>query len=90
MYVQSIFLRNRNVGGTWNYEHNRKIGDSHIRLGDDDTEYSTSNTIIVASVTDGGFWEASSLISGRYLTIRRDVTSSIPDVNYNLREIKLY
>ena len=51
------------------------IGDSHIRLGNDSAALSTINTMIVDDITDGGFFEATSLLSGRYLTIRRDLAS---------------
>ena len=50
---------------------------SHFRLGDDPTEYSTSNVIVKESVVSGGFFELWPIVSGRYLTIRRD--EPIPD-----------
>ena len=65
------------------------MGDSHIRIGDDSTELSTLNTMIVDNITDGGFFEASSLLSGRYLSIRRDTVSPI-DNGYNLYQLKAF
>ena len=66
---------------------------SHIRIGDDSTEYSINNSIIVENITDSGFFEASLLLSGRFLTIRRNQSPylSIPFYNYmNLHTVKAY
>ena len=49
------------------------MGACHIRIGEDDTEYGTSNPTIVENLADGGLFESTSLLSGRYLTLRRDV-----------------
>ena len=48
------------------------MGACHIRIGDDATEYGQSNPTIVENIADGGLFEATSLLSGRYLTLRRN------------------
>ena len=65
------------------------MGDSHIRIGDDSAPLSNSNVMIVNSVVDGGFFEATSLLSGRYLSIRRDTSSPLGS-NYNLFQLKAF
>ena len=85
MPVQSVFIYNR----ANNWPVPRRIGVSHIRIGDDSNEYSTNNTKIVDNITDGGFFEASRLLSGRYLTLRRDLASPI-DNYMDFRNLKAY
>ena len=65
------------------------MGDSHIRIGDDSAPLSNSNVMIVNSVVDGGFFEATSLLPGRYLTIRRDTSSPKGNI-YNIFQLKAY
>ena len=48
------------------------MGITHIRIGDDSEEYSTNNEKIVDNITDGGFFEATEIFSGKYITVRRD------------------
>ena len=82
-YIQSIFVLNRNGN------YSRRIGDSHIRIGDDSTVLSTTNVMIVDDITDGGFFEATSLLSGRYLSIRRD-SVVVYGNSYNLFCLKAF
>ena len=90
MPVQSVFLLNRAT----DVNVQKRIGVSHIRIGDDPTEYSINNSIIVENITDSGFFEASLLLSGRYLTIRRNQRSPNLSSPYydamNLHTLKAY
>ena len=65
------------------------MGVTHLRIGNDSAVFSTINEMIVDNITAGGFFEASSLLSGRYLTIRRDLTSPRDDY-YVLHKMKAY
>ena len=85
MPVQSVFIYNR----ANNPFAQQRIGVSHIRIGDDSIVYSTKNTKIVDNITDGGFFEASQLLSGRYLTLRRDLSSPVNN-NMEFRNLKVY
>ena len=85
--VLSVFL----VNSAHSISHQYRIGVSHIRIGEDQTEYSTSNSVIVDNITDGGFFEAPLILTGRYLTIRRDLVSPAQNDNwYNLLKLKAY
>ena len=39
------------------------MGITHIRIGDDREAYSTNNVKIVDNITDGGFFEATEILS---------------------------
>ena len=51
------------------------MGITHIRIGDDREAYSTNNEKIVDNITDGGFFEATEILSGKYINVRRDQNS---------------
>ena len=64
---------------------------SHIRIGDDSTEYSTTNMIVRDNIFDGGFLSLNPIIAGRYLTIRRDDDDGDEDGKfYNFHELRAY
>ena len=65
--IVSIFLINQNNGSA-----RMNIGLSHFRHGNDASQFSMQNTKVVDNVTDGGFFEASPVLSKRYLSLRRD------------------
>ena len=71
MPIVSIWLKNRENSALTR----RQIGNCHFRIGDDATEFSTSNTVIVTGVVTGGLFEATSIVSGRYLTLRREAAA---------------
>ena len=48
------------------------LGVSHVRVGNDEAAYSTNNPVVLDDIVEGGFFEFSSLASGRYLDFRRD------------------
>ena len=56
----------------------KRIGTSHLRLGNDPTAYSASNPVIRTDIVEGGFFNIPSLPTGRYLTLRRN--GSAPEV----------
>ena len=66
--VVSVFLMNPCTESNWK----RKIHVSHLRVGDDPSEFSMSSTVVKDNVTSGGFFELSPITAGRYLTIRRN------------------
>ena len=55
-----------------NQREQKKFGVSHVRVGDDDTPYNTNNAMAASGMTSGGFHEVTSIVSGKYLTVRRD------------------
>ena len=65
------------------------IGNSHIRVGDDNAEFSTANPIAYDNIFDGGFLEFTDVFSGRYLNLRRD-TDAPSNNRYNLHELRVY
>ena len=76
MSIRSIFLINRS--GAFAF----RIGNSHIRLGDDSATFSTNNESVVDNIVEGGFFEVDEVdyqISGRYINVRRDQISVDPD-----------
>ena len=89
MPIRSIFLSNRSGGSS------DRIGLSHIRLGNDFADFSTLNSIVIPEIVEGGFFEVTNPISGRYINLRRDQVSVNDDSStnngaYNLRQIKVY
>ena len=64
---------------------------SHIRHGDDSSEYSTNNDIVLSLFYAGGFKVLEQIVEGRYLTIRRDdVISSSTSGDFVINNIKVY
>ena len=68
VWLHSIFLINRCKNGY----NQMRIGLSHVRVGNDATAYSTSNTVVKQGIVAGGFFELDSLCEGQYLNLRRD------------------
>ena len=66
--IVSVFLSNAGQAENWM----RRIHVSKFLLGDDLTEFSTSNVVVKNNIVAGGFFELDTVISGRYLSIRRD------------------
>ena len=64
MPIRSIFLSNRSGTGS------DRIGLSHIRVGNDSADFSTLNSIVVPEIVEGGFFEVTDPISGRYINLR--------------------
>ena len=58
-----------------NYYYSRDsskwLGTVEIRLGEDSTAYSNSNSIVWTELFDGGFFPIGTSFNGRYLTLRR-------------------
>ena len=51
----SIYLQNSGSDPLYH----RRIGLSHIRIGEDPAAYSINNAVAIDNITDGGFFEAS-------------------------------
>ena len=66
--IVSVFLSNGCHADNWL----RRIHISQFLLGDDSTEFSASNVVVKDNVVSGGFFELDTVMSGRYLSIRRD------------------
>ena len=83
MSIRSIFLKNRAGNKV------TRIGNSHIRLGNDSTDFSILNSAVVQDIVATGFFEVNDPNPGRYISVRRDqlsVNSSASDNGaYNLR-----
>ena len=56
-------------------DHAKRMGNAHLRLGNDSTAYSTTNPEVKSNIIEGGFFEldlqASAVPVGQYLTLRR-------------------
>ena len=59
-------------------------------MGDDASEFSSSNTVVYSNVYDGGSFKLSIIRLGRYITIRRDFASPVGNNNFNLAQMKVY
>ena len=86
MKVASIWIKNRGDAAT----EKKQMGDCHIRIGDYATEFTTNNPTIAEDIADGGLFENTNLLSGRYLTLRRNTQSSRGDNWSSFRKIKAY
>ena len=66
------------------------MGSSHIRVGNDDAQWSNLNPIAYDNIVDGGFQEFTGVFSGRYLTLRRDLGVTDSQDRYGVRKLKVY
>ena len=67
--VHSIFLLNDAL----DYEYQKMIGQTHVRMGNDRAEFTTASTVVKEEIVEGGFFELNNVSTwGQYLTLRRD------------------
>lgn len=84
--INTVFILNRcNTKIRQDY-----IRESHLRLGNDGTPYSDNNAIVWQGILDGGFFKLDKIVTGRYLTFRRDGQNTDGSAKLNLHEIKVY
>ena len=66
--LHSVFVNNY---GSKTDLYRYRMGNSHLRLGNDASPYSTNNAIVRNNIVDTGFFKLDNLSTGKVLTIRR-------------------
>ena len=69
------------------------IGVSHVRIGDDNSDYSMINTKVKDNIINGGLFKLDSLTTGSVINLRRDGSPGVwPWVTpvYKIHELRAY
>ena len=79
------------INSCYSDAYHKYLGEVHVRVGNEATEFSDANPIVKTGIVDGGIFQLSPIRSGQFFTLRRNGANPVlNDDAFYIYEIKVY